>query len=483
MRFRWAPSIARKLTLLMVLVSGVSLLVAVIPIVASHSVALRDAKRTQLTALAAVLASNSTAAMSFRMPGPADELLSSLRYRPTVEYACLFDNRGEVFASYRSDPDSTFAPELPDWTGSRFTPDDYLEISLPVTEDGQVFGSIYLRAAMSDLRAQYRHDVGIVVVVVLAALGVGALIAVGLQRIISRPIVALATTARRISEEGDYALRVKPRSNDEIGNLYEQFNLMLDRIETGEKEQQRAARQQQALIAELEVKNSELERFAYTVSHDLRSPLVTIKGHLGLLKRDLAANKAELIRADLTQIERAAEKMNQLLCQLLELSRIGRVTHPPEDVGLADLARDAVELLAGELSAKRIAVEVGPDLPILYGDRVRLLEVLQNLIENAIKYTGDQPRPRIEIGTRREGDQVICYVRDNGIGIAPGDRESIFKLFTQLDPSVEGTGVGLALVKRIIEVHGGRIWVESGGPGQGSTFCFAVPSARPSAGV
>jgi len=481
MRFRWAPSIARKLTLLMVLVSGVSLLVAVIPIVANHSAALRDAKKTQLTALAAVLASNSTAAMSFRLPGPANELLSSLRYRPTVEYACLFDDRGEVFASYRSDADSTFVPELPDWTGSRFTPDDYLEISLPVAEDGEVFGRIYLRAATSDLRKQYYRDAGIVLVVVLAALVVAALIAASLQRIISRPIVALATTAQRITEEGNYTLRVQPRSKDEIGNLYEQFNLMLDRIQTGENEQRRAAQQQQELIAELEVKNSELERFAYTVSHDLKSPLVTIKGHLGLLKRDLAANNAELIQGDLAQIDSAAKKMNQLLCQLLELSRIGRVTHPPEDVGLADLACDAVELLGGELSTKRIAVEIGPNLPTLHGDRVRLLEVLQNLIENAIKYMGDQTEPRIEIGARREGDEVVCYVRDNGMGIAPTDRETIFKLFSQLDQSVEGTGVGLALVKRIIEVHGGRIWVESEGPGRGSTFCFTIPPAKRSA--
>jgi signal transduction histidine kinase len=117
---------------------------------------------------------------------------------------------------------------------------------------------------------------------------------------------------------------------------------------------------------------------------------------------------------------------------------------------------------------------VAPDLPTVRGDRARLLEVLQNLVQNGVKFMGDQPAPRVEIGARRDGDELVHYVRDNGIGIEPRFAERIFGLFDRLDPDIDGTGIGLALVKRIVEVHGGRIWVESEGPGRGSTFCYTL---------
>ena len=112
---------------------------------------------------------------------------------------------------------------------------------------------------------------------------------------------------------------------------------------------------------------------------------------------------------------------------------------------------------------------------MLYGDQPRLLEVLQNLVENAVKYMGDQPKPRIEIGARRENDRDVCYVRDNGVGIEARYHHKVFGLFDKLQPDSEGSGVGLALAKRIVEVHGGRIWIESEGSGRGSTFCFSIP--------
>ena len=123
-------------------------------------------------------------------------------------------------------------------------------------------------------------------------------------------------------------------------------------------------------------------------------------------------------------------------------------------------------------------MDISPDLPVVFGDRPRLLQVLQNLIDNAAKFTGDQPWPRIEIGVRRdggEGDEGVFYVQDNGLGIDADHHERVFGLFRQLDPQVDGMGVGLALVKQIIEMHGGRIWVESKGHGQGCSFCFTLP--------
>lgn len=239
-----------------------------------------------------------------------------------------------------------------------------------------------------------------------------------------------------------------------------------------------ASVEREQLIIELEAKNAELERFTYTVSHDLKSPLITIKGFLGVLEQDLAAGDMEQARDDIARIGGAADKMKNLLDDLLELSRIGRVCNPPVRVALADLAHEAAELLAGRFRQRQVQLEVATDLPVVCGDRPRLLEVMQNLLDNAVKYLGEQPKPVVAVGCRQYQGQTVCYVQDNGMGIEPHYHEKVFGLFEQLDPRTEGAGVGLALVKRIIDFHGGRVWVESGGPGQGSTFCFTLPTAQ-----
>jgi PAS domain S-box-containing protein len=240
-------------------------------------------------------------------------------------------------------------------------------------------------------------------------------------------------------------------------------------------ERKRAEEEREKLIGELEAKNAELERFTYTVSHDLKSPLVTIKGFLGFLEQDISSSNPERIHDDIERINRAVSKMERLLKELLELSRVGRLRNPSEEIRFEDLVREAREIVHGRLEACGAKVRIQPNLPAVYGDRQRLIEVLQNLLDNAAKYMGDQPDPRIEIGQRGdENGKPVFYVRDNGIGIAPEHHERIFGLFNKLDALNEGTGVGLALVKRIIEVHGGRIWVQSEA-GKGSTFLFSLP--------
>jgi PAS domain S-box-containing protein len=228
------------------------------------------------------------------------------------------------------------------------------------------------------------------------------------------------------------------------------------------------------LIRELELKNTELERFTYTVSHDLKSPLVTINGFLGYLKEDSLSGNSERLKTDIQRIQDAVDKMHLLLRELLELSRIGRIMNPPEKVSFEALVHDALEIVHGRLEAGNITVHIQPDLPAVQGDRQRLMEVLQNLVDNAAKYMGSQSSPRIDIGQDGEEDgKIRFYVKDNGIGISPQYHNRIFGLFDKLDQKTEGTGVGLAIVKRIVEVHGGRIWVESEA-GKGSTFYFTL---------
>lgn len=229
---------------------------------------------------------------------------------------------------------------------------------------------------------------------------------------------------------------------------------------------------------ELEDKNAELTQFAYTVSHDLKSPLVTINGYLGYIEQDAVSGNMERLRRDTRRIQEAVNKMHKLLTELLELSRIGRMMNMPEDTPFVELVNNAVEIVHGQLESNQITLQIQPNLPTVRGDRQRLTEVLQNLIDNAAKYMGNQPDPLIKIGQNGEEDgKPIFFVKDNGIGIASEYHERIFGLFNKLDAKSEGTGVGLALVKRIIEFHGGRIWVESE-LGKGSTFYFTLPASQ-----
>jgi signal transduction histidine kinase len=233
----------------------------------------------------------------------------------------------------------------------------------------------------------------------------------------------------------------------------------------------------QSLISELEAKNAELERFTYTVSHDLKSPLFTIRGFLGYLERDALSGNRERLHADIERIISATDKMQELLNDLLELSRIGRVVNERQEIPFEEVVRDALTLVQGRLAERGVNVHIDANLPVVFGDRPRLVEVLQNLLDNAAKFMGSQSQPRIEIGQRgEENGFAVFFVRDNGIGIAAEHHERIFGLFNKLDVQSEGTGIGLALVKRIIEVHGGRIWVESEA-GKGATFLFTLPLA------
>lgn len=230
------------------------------------------------------------------------------------------------------------------------------------------------------------------------------------------------------------------------------------------------------LIEELENKNAELERFTYTVSHDLKSPLITIKGFLGFLEQDAARGNFVRLRNDVQRIADATDKMQTLLGELLELSRIGRVVNPHQNIPFAEVVQEAQEMVHGRLHANQIRIMVQEGLPDVYGDRQRLIEVLQNLIDNAAKFFGPHSERLIEIGQDGyEDGKPIFHIRDYGMGIDPAHHDRIFGLFNKLDVNSEGTGVGLALVKRIIEIHGGRIWVQSEA-GQGATFYFTLPT-------
>jgi signal transduction histidine kinase len=240
--------------------------------------------------------------------------------------------------------------------------------------------------------------------------------------------------------------------------------------------QERSAELLQA-VADLEAANAEMERFTYTISHDLKSPLVTISTFLKYLEEDLRQGDAARVDKDLHFMRTAADKMGQLLHELLEMSRIGRMVNPPVEVGFQELVQEVLQTLAGAMAERGVAVQVHPENVRLFGDRPRLVQVWQNLVENGIKYLGNQPEPRLIIGQEQQGQDMVFSVCDNGMGIEPQYQDKIFGLFEKLEAGTGGSGIGLAIVKRIVELYQGRIWVESTGAGQGSCFYFTLPAA------
>ncbi len=225
----------------------------------------------------------------------------------------------------------------------------------------------------------------------------------------------------------------------------------------------------------LKKKNEELTRFIYTVSHDLKSPLVTIKSFSNYLQEDISNQDTEAQDRDLNFIRNAADKMARLLDELLELSRIGRKEKPKVIIPLEEVVNSATDLVAGRLEEKKIRVKITGIPVLLYGLAQRFIQLYQNLIDNAAKFMGDQPDPVIEVGAfAGENNEVVLFVRDNGQGIDPRYHHKIFGLFEKMDVETEGTGIGLALVKRIVEVHGGSVWFTSEGNGKGTTFYFTL---------
>lgn len=241
-------------------------------------------------------------------------------------------------------------------------------------------------------------------------------------------------------------------------------------------EEKKQVEEREAMLAELAAKNRALERFTGAVSHDLKSPLLTIRGFLELVGRDAETGDLERMQADMSVIHGAVEKMQRLIDGLLELAKMQRSTVTKVDLG--ELARETVGLLAGRMRQVGVTVEISDDLPTVDGDPTLLRIILQNLLDNALKAVQEVEEPRVGVAVRDAKTALTILVADNGVGIAAEDQDRIFELFEKLDAEVEGTGLGLAGVRQAVDAHGGQVWVESEGVGRGAVFCFTLGLRR-----
>lgn len=237
-----------------------------------------------------------------------------------------------------------------------------------------------------------------------------------------------------------------------------------------------AEAEREQLLAELQTRNAEMENFVYTVSHDLKNPLITIGGFASLLDRDIASGKLELARDSIAEINKAVTLLKQHIEDMLTLSRAGRVIADTRPVHLSQLITEVLASMHERVDAAGAVISVMPGLPEVVVSEEGFRRVYTNLIDNALKYRRAGVTPRVDIGWHRAGTALRLFVRDNGVGIKAQYLERVFSLFQRLDTRIEGTGVGLAISRRVVEAHGGNMWVESEFD-SGSTFWLSLPES------
>ena len=484
--------IKQKLTAILLLISGFVLLLTSAAFVTYQILTLRQTALKDLATLGRVIAANSTASLAFANEADAREILSALRAEQHVVAAGLYDRDGRLFAKYPADVASNALPATPPADGYRFEQGRLVGV-VPVAEAANArLGSLYLESDPRGIRDAIRLTgiiaAAVMAVALLAAYALGRL----LQGRISDPLLALTETATAVSSRQDYSVRAPPLGRDELGVLTDAFNHMLGRIEeqntalrgskaeleqrvadrTRELEERNEALRRNA--AELLAANAELDAFAYSVSHDLRAPLRSIDGFSQVLLEDYAARLDEGGRDSLQRVRAASQRMALLIDDLLKLARVTRAEMRTEAVDLSAIAQDIVAELRRTAPQRPVEFAIAPGLHAR-GDARLLRVVLENLLRNSWKYTGNQPRPRIEFATADENGQRVFMLRDNGAGFDMKYADKLFGVFQRLHTAAEfeGTGVGLATVRRIVTRHGGRIWAE-GAVDKGATFYFTL---------
>jgi signal transduction histidine kinase/ActR/RegA family two-component response regulator len=489
--FRRLPIRLKLFAMIMTTCTLVLMLASLGYLVTDYYQTRRELER-DLHAQAAVVLQNSEAPLDFNDPETARETLNTLATKSNIRIACLFDASRKLFASYRHSGETAECPASAPAEGSRFS-SEFIELATPGVSRGKTFGEVMLRSDLDALVKRGRIQLGIVILLLAFAVGVGALLSSRLQSIVSEPVINLAKTAGDVSARGDYSLRATRTTDDELGELVDAFNRMLRQIEVREAElsktnddlrhevaERRKAEQERAelLVREREA-NRLKDEFLATLSHELRTPLNAILGWTKLLRAN--AVPAQSVDRALEKVERNAQVQSRLIEDLLEVSRIvsGKMRLEYRPFDLVVLCNTAIDSIRPAAETRGVAIHrlfEAATLPTA-GDPDRLQQVIWNLLSNAVKFT--PAGGTVTLTLRRAGDTDELIVRDTGIGIDPSFLPNVFETFRQADASTTrahgGLGLGLSIVKQLVDLHGGQVYAASEGTDQGATFTVRLP--------
>ncbi|HZE98890.1 MAG TPA: ATP-binding protein [Planctomycetota bacterium] len=476
--------IRQKLRRIILIISGLSVLGSCAVFVTYQWISSRNVLARQLEILAEIIGDQSSAAVEFNQPAQAASILRSLKAEHQVLGAAIYGTDRKLFARYlRDDADPMSLPALAGNDGREFDGRGLL-VSVPVRSGSDRVGTFIVRSDLSLASQLLTIDLLTVALVLLASTGVVLYLSGRWGRIITHPVTQLAEVVRQVSKDRNYSLRVESGRNDELGALIAGFNDMLSQVETRDAALALAKDELEVRVNvrthELAAANKELESFSYSVSHDLRAPLRAIGGYARMLVEDFGGQIDEKGQRYLDVIQKNAGKMGQLIDDLLSFSGLGRRTVEPVRIHLETMARDVFEELVQTNPDRKLEILVGA-LPPIQGDRAMFRQVLINLLSNAVKYSRGRTPARIEVGSRITETELQYFVKDNGVGFPMEYVQKLFGVFQRLHTpeQFEGTGVGLALVQRIVQRHGGRVWAE-GRPNEGATFSFALPKSAAS---
>jgi signal transduction histidine kinase len=475
----------------------------------------RQGLARSLTVQAKIMAASCQWPVIFRDHRTAAGALGALSVEPGILGAAVYTADGARLATYAAPgfdglPDSARA--LPPGIGARFEPDRLL-VRIPILgENGSRVGTLALLSDLEEESRRLERYAGIVAVVLLLSVGLVYLITWRVQRLVSDPILSLAGTAEKISRSSDFSVRAASGNSDEVGTLIDAFNAMLGQIqrrdvalqqardelehrvrerteELGRKvaELESTEAELRRLAARLEVSNRELQDFASVASHDLQEPLRKIQAFGSRLVSRLGDRLDPESGDYLARMQSATARMQTLIDDLLALSRISTMPRAVSATRLDDVVRDVLTDLETRIEATGAEVSLSP-LPTIQADATHMRQLFQNLLGNALKFVRPGVPPRIRVAAERAGNgcgsRAWCIsVQDNGIGFDEKYLDRIFTVFQRLQgrAAYEGTGIGLAICRRIVERHGGSITARST-PGEGSTFFVTLP-ARSQEGV
>ncbi|TVM17910.1 hypothetical protein DPQ33_07310 [Oceanidesulfovibrio indonesiensis] len=506
-------SIGRKLLLVIMLTSMTAVVLASGALLLNDYLSFRKGMARDLGVITAIIAENLNAALYFQDPDAAHETLSALDTNPRIRGGWLYAADGSLFAAYaRQDAEvarmftSLGIPMFGD--GMRLE-SDIMARYLPVHVQGERVGTLYVESDLQELENRLHANLGIALLVFAAASFVALVLSAFFQRLISRPVSALAETARRISRDKDYTLRAELFGEDELGQFAMTFNEMLDEVQRRDEALARYSRELELEIAERGRVQQELQvakeaaeesnriksEFLSMVSHELRTPLTSVRGYAKLSHKRLQRFIFPCVPDDDPRLDKVkhqvdsnmqiivseSERLTYLINDVLDLNKLdaGVVDWNMEAHDLGEIVEHALNVCGNLFDGKDVvgSMSIAEDIPPVRCDRNRILQVLINLISNAAKFTNSG---EVAVHVDRGPGELVVSVSDTGVGIRPEHREAIFERFRQLGDTLTdkpaGTGLGLAICKEIVEVHGGRIWMEPNTE-RGSVFRFTLPFA------